>query len=194
MPDPIAFGSPAAPFAPPSGEPQDLPAEEPRQAALFDVPQFGEPDVGFGAPPTPPDPPDAIGLIEAAIAWLKTSTDFAAVYSDELPAAVLGAAQAYPYLVLTEISDVPDWDSGGAWTGRYQFQIAAVHRGKALARIAGRAARSWLADAPLAFQDGPLLYLRPDSFLSPKEAEKGPGGIDLWRCVVTFNALTSEEL
>lgn len=96
--------------------------------------------------------------------------------------------------MLTEVSAVPEYEAGGHCTGRDQFQVAVVSPGKARSRAAARLVMASLDNAPLAFEDGPLLYLRHADFVSSKDPEKGPGGVDVWRTVVTFSAITAESI
>lgn len=115
-----------------------------------------------------------------------------------------GTVDQFPYMVLSDPDMANEFQSrmpdGTPYWASGQLQVSIFAVGKEQARSLGWAvhdtqANGGLTDVNLTFQRGRLDYFRPTADpRSFKDPEQGPGGVDVWQCVVIFEVAIQRSI
>jgi hypothetical protein len=142
-------------------------------------------------PNTVPVPPPVVpyDIIEAAIAYLRTSSSIVSTFGDAPPTVpkffsdVLQRDIPFPYLGFSEPNEVEGYetiDYGQRFSTMVQGVVEVHVRGaapqfgkKSLRQLAEGVIAPWLNDAPLVFQNGVLVYFRKTDRQYPIITEAG---------------------
>lgn len=139
-------------------------------------------------------------LLEAAVARLLADATLTGligagkVFADAAP-----VGTALPYLVIAEPDESIDYQSAGddalvPFDGRVELRVHCLAAGKSQARTIRRAVAAALADAPLAFETGQLLALRPGRHWGDLDPEGDADGSDAWHEYLVCDAIVSRTL
>lgn len=104
-----------------------------------------------------------------------------------------------PYAAMADVSAQAGYESQDAdgsipCEDEISFQVSAFAATKPRARSLGRLVAAALNDAPLAFDAGTLRYLRRGATHVEQCDVKGPNNVNIYQCVVQFDAVVDRTL
>lgn len=163
-------------------------------STLFGVTLWSPFDLSGGGPPLPDDLVDAIvALVQSTMVSTGQLTWFG---SGEAP----GWDEAtLPYARILEFAEDAEYQSedeagSSPYDDRASIPIAVYASTAAAAKSLGKILSNALTDAPLAFDDGELLYLRRVSKSNPSiDPDDAPDGGDCWSVNLIFPAITAKS-
>jgi hypothetical protein len=133
--------------------------------------------------------PEAVAVSLLADASLTTAFGRAGwLWRDEAP-----AGEPVPVAVLAVPDRTRDTLSNRSSVVAWTLQLTVWATTRVAAATLGAAAAAVLEAATITFTDGTLLSVRRAGHDDGLDPDRGPGGIDLWRRVTLFDALTSHE-
>lgn len=146
--------------------------------------------------------PTPVDLFEAVIARLRSDATCAGlltggIRADEIPPGSISGNPFHPYAVLSEVGGSRQYMAKtdvATFIEDAVLQVAAYAIGRSLAYSCGSAIANALNDAPLAFSDGSLMYLRQTNRHASLDPSLTVGGSAVWQELREFRYVFSGSI